>query len=379
MSTKKIYSVTGLFDSADGIINAVEGVIKAGYKNYDAHTPYPIHGMSDAMRLKPSKLGYVALALGLSGAALALALMWWIKSVNYPQNIGGKPTFALPAFIPVTFEVTVLLASVGTVLAMLFIFFKLPNNSHPLHDTNYMKSVSNDKFGMSIEAKDSKFNENDAKALLRDLGAHSIETIYYDEELLSFKAVLLKPSFVGFLVVVVILTSGTSYFFLNKFKYYPPRNWMWEQPRVNAQAASEFFSDGFGMRNPAEGTVARGFMPYEFAGMPDSAAKGLVNPVAMTEKSLLKGKAKYDTYCSPCHGFQAKGDSRLRGQFPNPPSLHSEKIRGWADGQLYHVITMGQNVMPSYARNLKPEERWQVINYIRALQRALNAREEDLK
>ncbi|MCB0753622.1 MAG: cytochrome c, partial [Ignavibacteriae bacterium] len=87
---------------------------------------------------------------------------------------------------------------------------------------------------------------------------------------------------------------------------------------------------------------------------------------------------KFNIYCSPCHGYLAEGDSRLRGQFPNPPSLHSEKVRGWSDGRIYHVIVSGQNVMPSYSSQLSREERWAVVNYIRVLQRSLNAKESDL-
>jgi hypothetical protein len=65
------------------------------------------------------------------------------------------------------------------------------------------------------------------------------------------------------------------------------------------------------------------------------------------KQNLLLGKTKYNIYCSPCHGYFGEGDSRLRGQFPNPPSLHSQKLRDWTDGRIYHVIQVGQNVMPS--------------------------------
>jgi mono/diheme cytochrome c family protein len=73
-----------------------------------------------------------------------------------------------------------------------------------------------------------------------------------------------------------------------------------------------------------------------------------------------------------------EGDSRLRGQFPNPPSIHSEKVRTWSDGRIYHVIVEGQNVMPSYRSQLTRQERWAVVNYLRVLQRSLNAKETDL-
>jgi mono/diheme cytochrome c family protein len=91
------------------------------------------------------------------------------------------------------------------------------------------------------------------------------------------------------------------------------------------------------------------------------------------------GQQKFITFCSPCHGYLAKGDSRLRGQFPNPPSLHSEKVRNYQDGDIYHIITEGQNTMPSYAKQITREERWAIILYLRALQRSQNAKETDIK
>ena len=154
---KKLYGLTALFTKPDDIINAARKVSSEGYSKWDVNTPYLMHGMDAAMNLKPSRLGYVTLFFGLSGTVLALLLMWYTLSVDYPLVIGGKPFFALPAFIPVTFEMTVLLATVSTIIAMLTFFFGLPANYHPLNDTEYMKKVSADHFGLIIEAKDPKF------------------------------------------------------------------------------------------------------------------------------------------------------------------------------------------------------------------------------
>ena len=126
------------------------------------------------------------------------------------------------------------------------------------------------------------------------------------------------------------------------------------------------------MRKPVEGTVARNFIPYEYRGLAAPVVP-LSNPLTPTNEVMNLGKKRYLTFCSPCHGNLGDGDSRLRGQFPNPPSLHSEKVRGWLDGNIYHVIVNGQNVMPSYASQLSRDERWAVIHYIRALQKAKNA------
>ena len=379
MSDKILYSYTGIFDTPDEIIHAAEKTSEYGFKKYDVHTPYPLHGMNKAMKLPPSKLGYVALVVGLSGALAALLLMFWMSAVDYPIIIGGKPFFSFPAYVPVMFEVTVLSAAIATVLTMLFIFFKLPNNAHPLHDTDYMKKVSSNKYGISIQAEDEKFNEEQVKIFLTGLGAKEITSVYYDNEEINYKHKILEPKFIGFLLFTALLTSGVSYFVLNKLLYMPPFDWMMEQDKLNPQATSTIFADGYGMREPVEGTISRGHLPYLFKGQPDAAEINLANPLPFTKTVLEMGQKKYDTFCSPCHGYHGEGDSRLRGQFPNPPSLHSEKIRNWKDGRIFHVITDGQNVMPSYSSQITTEERWAVVNYIRVLQRALNAKESDLK
>jgi mono/diheme cytochrome c family protein len=384
--SKNLFAVAGLFNTPDEIIKASKAVNKQ-YKKFDVNTPYPVHGMDSAMGLKSSKLGYFALAFGLTGMLIALSLMTWVTTKEYPLVIGGKPFFSLPAFIPITFELTVLLASIGTVLSMIFIFFKLPNNSHPIHDTNYMKSVSNDKYGIYVLAEDDNFDAEKVKALFASLGAADISEILYNEDDLEedvqvyqhFK--IFDKKFVVGLLSIVVVVSGLAYYMLNKLFYMAPYNWMMTQSKVIPQApVSDNFADGFPMRNPVEGTVAKGFMPYEYKGKPEEAEKNLINPSEVTPENLALGKIKFDIYCSPCHGYFGKGDSRLNGQFPNPPSLHSEKARNFKDGRIFHIITDGQNnVMPGYYKQLSRDDRWAVVNYVRVLQRSLNAKEEDLK
>lgn len=379
MNDKILYGYTGIFNTPDEIIHAANTVADKGYKKYDVNTPYPVHGMDQAMKLPPSKLGYAALVFGLSGTLAALGLMTWTSVFDYPNIIGGKPAFALPAFVPIMFEVTVLAAAIATVVTMIAVFFKFPNLVHPLHDTPYMKKVSSDKYGLYIQAEDEKFNEEEVKSLLSGLGASEVEPVYFDNDEISHTHKVWDPRFIGLLVLVAIVTSGGTYFALNKLMFMTPFNWMMEQSKVRPQQASLFFEDGYSMRPPVEGTVSRGNVPYQFKGNPEAAALLLKNPMIPDETTLALGKEKYNIYCSPCHGYFGEGDSRLRGQFPNPPSLHSEKIRNWSDGSIYHVITDGQNIMPSYASQMTRQERWATVLYVRALQRSLNAKESDLE
>jgi hypothetical protein len=371
---KKLHSIAGLFETPDEIIIASKNVADSAYKFWDTNTPYPIHGLDRAMKLKPSPMGYYALAFGLTGTALALILMIFTMAIDYPLNIGGKPDISLPAFIPVTFELTVLLAAIGTVVALLFVFFKFPDNSNPLHDTNYLKRCTSDRFGVHVLAEDEKFNEDEVFNYLKKLGAKDIEKIYFEEdEILP----IFNKKFVGFLVLALILISGTTYFVTAKLMFMSPFNYMMDQHRVDVESPSDFFSDGFSMRNKVDGTVPKGFMPEDYKESPDSAGKYLINSLEYNEENIALGKKKYLTYCSPCHGNYAKGDSRLKDQFPMPPTLHSKKMNEWADGRIYHVITFGQGVMPSYAKQVTQKERWAIIQYIRTLQRALNPQEDD--
>lgn len=373
-SNKKLFGVAATFKTPNEVINAAKKVVDSGFTRFDVNTPYPVHGMDNAMKLKSSKLGFITLVMGLTGGAVALLFMYWTMAVNYRIVIGGKPFFAFPALVPITFEVTVLVATVSTVIAMIALFFKLPNNKHPLHDTNYMKSVSADKFGVVIEASDAKFNEKSVMDFFEKLHPLNVEMIYYPEEETYS---IFQPKFLLFLLVTAAVVSGATYFTLNKLLYITPFNWMDDQEKLNPQKPSNPFADGFGMRTPVEGTVARGFIPYPYKGQLNPP-KVLSNPFLPTKENIKLGKAKFFTFCSPCHGYFADGDSRLRGQFPNPPTLHSKRAIDFSDGMIYHIITNGQNAMPSYASQITRDERWAIVNYIRVLQRAKNASDSDL-
>jgi len=375
MNNNPLFAVAAVYDNPDKIISAVTKIANSGYRKFDVNTPYPLHGMDGAMKLKSSKLGFITLFFGLTGAATALLLAWWTLSVDYPLIIGGKPFFALPAFIPVTFELTVLLATVSTVICMLTFFFRFPANSYPIHDTQYMKDVSGDKFGVYVEAADSRFDLTELTILFNETGAVRIDQIY-----LPAKEVypLFQPKFLWFLFSVFVITSIITYFSLNKLMYMEPFDWMADQQKQSVQKMSVFYSDEFGMRTPVKGTVARGFIPYKYLGqaVPSDTMK---NPLPPTSSVLELGKKKFLTFCSPCHGNFADGDSRLRGQFVNPPSLHTSRARTITDGFIYHIITNGQNAMPSYSSQVTREERWSIINYLRVLQKAKNASDADLK
>jgi mono/diheme cytochrome c family protein len=138
-------------------------------------------------------------------------------------------------------------------------------------------------------------------------------------------------------------------------------------------------------RPPVEGTVPVDYYPYPFPGKDEktalAAAAALTNPLRPTAEVLATGQKLFNYYCWTCHGKQAEGNGPIvgPGRVPAPPSLHTDAARAFPDGRIFHIITEGQNVMPSYADKFTPEERWAIIYYVRALQRAMNPKPEDLK
>ncbi len=375
----KLYALTGLFDTPDEIMHAAETASRK-YRKYDVHTPYPVHGMDDAMGLGESPIGWVTLIIGGTCMLLMLAFIAWVSLVDYPNVWAGKPYFNLPGYIPILFEVTVLTGAVSTVIIMFTIACGLPRNSHPLHDTPYMQRTSDDKFGLCLEAEDEAFDEASARELLTSLGAQKIEPVYFDAKEAKSGLSLLNPWFLGFGGAAATGVSVAIYLMFNYMVFEAPFNWMSVQPKLSEQAPSTIFADGRSMQKPVEGTISRGYIPEPFEKDPEAMAKYVINPLPVTQDVLALGKEKYESRCSACHGNYANGDSRLPADaYPAGPSLHSPKVAEWKDGHIYHVITYGQNVMPSYAKQLTKDERWAVIHYIRALQRSQNPKETDLK
>jgi mono/diheme cytochrome c family protein len=149
---------------------------------------------------------------------------------------------------------------------------------------------------------------------------------------------------------------------------------------VESQEADYFSKNSAGVRLPPEGAIPRGFYPYPFTAdkypTPDNLPDGgLKNSVEKKTLAVYKrGEERYQIYCAPCHGVRGAGNGRVVGPAPrysqSPPPVVSEKIAGWTDGQIYHIITNGRGLMGSYASQILPEDRWKIILYIRKLQEA---------
>ena len=164
------------FSEPGACLHAAEKLRDAGYKSFDAHTPYPVHGMDKAMGLGDSKLGWITLACGLTGVSAGWLMMWWMNGIDYALIIGGKPGYSLPSQIPIMFELTVLFSCIGTVLGM-FGLNKLPRHNHPIFESERFAGCSDDKFFVSVAADDPKFSVEKTKALLESCSPDGIELL----------------------------------------------------------------------------------------------------------------------------------------------------------------------------------------------------------
>ena len=179
MADNKIYGAVATFSSPEDLLEAAHGMKEKGFTKMDACTPFPIHGIDEALGVKKSPLGFIVFGAGVTGLLLALLLQWWTGAVDYPLVIGGKPLFAVEFSIPITFELTVLLAAFAAVGGM-FALNGLPRFYHPLFEYEGFKEVSNDKFFLAVEAKDAKFSAEETPALLDALGSE--KTALVEEE-----------------------------------------------------------------------------------------------------------------------------------------------------------------------------------------------------
>jgi Protein of unknown function (DUF3341) len=162
-------------------LHAAEKLRDAGYKNFDAHTPFPIHGMDSAMGMGDSKLGWIVFPVGIMGTTLAFTMMWWMNAVDYPIIIGGKPPLSLPSMIPIMFELTVLLSCFAIVLGM-FGLNKIPRHHHPIFNSKHFESFSDDKFFISVEVEDPKFHLERTKKLLDSTHPELVELVHDDDD-----------------------------------------------------------------------------------------------------------------------------------------------------------------------------------------------------
>lgn len=164
------------FDDPESVVHAAEKVRDAGYENWDVHTPYPVHGLDEAMGLRPTKLGIVSFVAAMVGLVSAVVMIQYMNNWDYPIIVGGKPPGAFPSMVPIMFELTILLTGFGTLFGMLHLN-RLPRHHHPIFASDRFAAASDDKFFVSIEAEDPKFDLERTRELLDSLAPSHVELV----------------------------------------------------------------------------------------------------------------------------------------------------------------------------------------------------------
>jgi len=171
-----LYGVMAEFESPTDLVAAAHKVYSLGYRRINGYSPFPIEELSEAIGFTKTSLPLIVFIGGVVGGLSGFFMQYWIEVIDYPINVGGKPTNSWPAFIPITFEMTVLFAAFSAVLGML-ILNKLPQPYHPVFNLPNFALATRDRFFLAIEANDPKFNHAEVVDLLKSLNAVAVNDV----------------------------------------------------------------------------------------------------------------------------------------------------------------------------------------------------------
>jgi mono/diheme cytochrome c family protein len=379
-----VVGVLAEFDGPEALRAAAARVRAAGLTHWDAHSPFPIHGIERAMGIRPTRLPWIALAGGIAGAGGALLMQWWMNAINYPLVISGKPLFSLPANIPV---------SAFGAFAAVFVLNLLPQFWHWTSSGRAFRQVTTGGFFISIEAADPRFDPVETPKLLESLGPKAVEICQDTAVGRAF------PSALYWSVTVLVVLSLLPPLLVARYRAVPklkprihPILDMDLQPKYLPQAASPFWSDGRAMRLPVPGTIAQDgletdehFYHGKVAGK-DRWAETFPMPVTMA--MMRHGQERFNVFCAVCHGLAGEGGTTSmtsarairredKGWVP-PLSLFQPSVSRQAVGEIFNTITNGIRTMPSYASQIPEADRWAIILYVRALQRSQDSSVKDV-
>ncbi|RMF43437.1 MAG: DUF3341 domain-containing protein [Planctomycetota bacterium] len=266
------------YEDENQLLDAARKVRDAGYSRIDAFTPFPVHGIDEALNIRRTRLPWFSLVAGMTGTTVALLLQWWTNAFDYPYIISGKPYASWPAFIPVTFELTVLFAAFMTVFAMLGLN-GLPKFNNPVFTDPKFDRATDDRFFLWVDSRDQYFNAEKVRELLEATGAKAVEEVWEDDSPTEVP----KSIYAGIAVLILItLIPGAIVLNMRNSRSPYPR-WhiffdMDFQPSRKAQQPTTIFADGRVQRPPVPGTVARGELgpndPFLLGYDPEGVAMG---------------------------------------------------------------------------------------------------------
>ena len=384
----ELHGLLAEFDTPGALVNAARKVKNAGFTEFDCYSSFPVHGIDDAMGIKRTRLPLIVFGGGLSGLFLGTLMQWWMNAYNWPWNVAGKPTWSIPANVPISYETTILLSVLTTFFGM-WAANKLPQVWHPFFRLDRFRKVTDDGFFIGVEAGDKRFELEQTKQLLIAAGAVHVEECYLDPRPESRNV----PRWVW--AAMTIMTMLALIPFVQVFKARASKS---SQPHVHIFADMDFqpkaksdqgfdeFADGRANRGEIAGTVARGALKADDAFYRGLRVGAWVTDLPLpadeiTPQLLDWGQNRYNIYCAPCHGFDGAGHGmipervkQLGGSWEarNLVDAGSVAIK-MPNGQLFNTISNGFNTMMGYAAQIPVHDRWAIVLYVRALQRGQNA------
>jgi mono/diheme cytochrome c family protein len=396
----ELHGVLAEFDTPGELIEAARKVRDAGFTEFDCYSPFPVHGIDDAMGIKRTILPLLIFGGGFTGAIGGLLLQWWTNAYDWPWNISGKPAWSLPANIAIGFETTILLAVFTSFFGM-WILNKLPQVWHPLFRSERFARVTDDGFFLGIEASDKRFDHTSTRALLQGAGAIAVEDCHLDPDpakkqmpkwILAF---IVSSTAFALVPFAIAAKARNSYSKEPHIHIFPDMDY---QPKYKSDTEVDLFADGRANRGTQLGTVARGELKGdsvfyhgtegEDPADPNKAQWALGFPKQLDIDATLaqRGHNRFNIYCAPCHGYDGKGNGvvpqRVAAGGGAWAARNLTEAGGVAvtmpNGQLFNTISNGYNTMMGYASQLSPADRWAIVLYVRALQRSQNASLDDI-
>lgn len=364
MTTRQLFAE---FATEASLREAVRAAQALGLTVAEVHSPYPVaspDGMTGADR---SIVAPAALAGGVLGASGGLGLQAWTSAVSWPLDVGGKEPLPWLAFIPVTFELTMLGAAVAAVTALLL---ELRADRRALPHA-FRGTDTRQRFVLVLAASGAE-PLRPVHGLMRALGSsRTLEasingseardrTRAANERWSAWNRALRLVALVSISLTAVLWSTAPSPF--------PPA-------AVANQSADGDTGRTAIPTGPAPGSVPREALPIRYEPTEADALRAgveLVMPVALRAEDSPQPAVLFRTFCQPCHGADGHGDGlTMKLGFQPPASLLTQRARDMKDGQMFHVITYGQKLMPSHAAQLPVADRWRLVRHIRGLQERL--------
>ena len=404
------------FDSPGALLTAAEQVREAGYRRWDTHSPFPVHGIDAAMGIRPTRLPWLIFIAGVVGCLTGVILQWWTNATNatqfpmvptvfqgYDFVISDKPKWSLPANIPVIFELTVLFAASAAVVGMLAAN-NLPLWSRALFARPRFRCATRDRFFLVIEATDRRFEASRTAAFLASLNGGAVERIEHDGSAQRLPRPLVLTGIVlACIALLPPLVAARARVSKSVEPRIQPVRDMGKQPRFVTQQPDPLFADGRELRTyrlspsePVDPRVARGDLREDAhlsagrVGVGGAAADGkgpgewattFPRELTVDEHFVRRGQQRFGVYCAPCHGLGGSGDGTVarRAQELNTPgwvqptSLLDQTVIERPVGHIFNTITNGIRTMPPYGDQIPEQDRWAIISYVRALERSQHA------